>query len=51
LPAGLKIDLETVNRDLACRQKGYGRGGRMKIETDRAKLLSGVRRMKPLARH
>ena len=44
LPAGLKIDLDAVNRDLARRQKGYGRGGRMKIEADQAEILSGVRR-------
>lgn len=44
IPAGLKIDLEAINRDLARRQKGYGRGGRMKIEADRAEILSGVRR-------
>jgi chorismate synthase len=43
LPAGLKIDLEAINRDLARRQKGYGRGGRMKIETDQAEILSGIR--------
>ena len=44
LPAGLKIDLAAINRDLARRQQGYGRGGRMKIETDQAEVLSGVRR-------
>ncbi|MGO9527986.1 MAG: chorismate synthase [Verrucomicrobiia bacterium] len=44
LPAGLKIDMATINRDLARRQLGYGRGGRMKIETDQAEVLSGVRR-------
>jgi chorismate synthase len=44
LPAGLKLDSQTVNRDLARRQKGYGRGGRMKIETDQVEILSGVRR-------
>jgi chorismate synthase len=44
LPAGLQIDPEAINRDLARRQKGYGRGGRMKIETDQAEILSGVRR-------
>jgi chorismate synthase len=44
LPAGLKIDLVAINRDLARRQQGYGRGGRMKIETDQAEVLSGVRR-------
>ena len=44
LPAGLKIDLAAINRDLARRQQGYGRGGRMKLEADRAEILSGVRR-------
>ncbi len=44
LPAGLKIDLAAINRDLVRRQQGYGRGGRMKIETDQAEVLSGVRR-------
>jgi chorismate synthase len=43
LPAGLPIDLELVNRELERRQWGYGRGGRMKIERDRAEVLSGVR--------
>lgn len=43
LPAGLRLDLEKINRDLARRQQGYGRGGRMKIETDKAEILSGVR--------
>src|SRR5918997_1099280 len=43
LPAGLPIDLELVNRELERRQWGYGRGGRMKIERDRAEFLSGVR--------
>ncbi len=43
LPAGIKIDIDEINRDLARRQKGYGRGGRMKIETDKAEILSGVR--------
>jgi chorismate synthase len=42
LPAGLKVDQEFVDRDLWRRQQGYGRGGRMKIETDRAHILSGV---------
>src|SRR6201997_5256224 len=42
LPAGLKIDLNFVDRDLWRRQQGYGRGGRMKIETDKAHSLSGV---------
>ena len=44
LPAGLALDMEAVNRDLARRQKGYGRGGRMKLETDTAEVLSGMRR-------
>jgi chorismate synthase len=43
LPAGLKVDLTFVNRELWRRQQGYGRGGRMKIETDQAHFLSGVR--------
>lgn len=43
LPSGLAIDVEQVNRELERRQWGYGRGGRMKIERDRAEILSGVR--------
>lgn len=43
LPAGLAVDVESVNRELERRQWGYGRGGRMKIERDRAEVLSGVR--------
>ncbi len=43
LPAGLRLDFDYVNRDLRRRQGGYGRGGRMKIETDTAQFLSGVR--------
>jgi len=43
LPAGLRVDLEFVNRELWRRQQGYGRGGRQKIETDRAHPLSGIR--------
>src|SRR3954453_8577286 len=41
LPAGIPISLETVNRELWRRQQGYGRGGRMKIETDRAEIVAG----------
>ncbi len=41
--AGLPLDLEKINRELARRQFGYGRGGRMQIEQDRAEILSGVR--------
>ena len=43
IPAGLKIDSEFINSELARRQGGYGRGGRMKIETDKIILSSGVR--------
>src|SRR5436305_2326991 len=43
LPAGLAVDVEGINRELERRQWGYGRGGRMKIERDRAEVLSGVR--------
>ena len=43
LPAGLAVSAEGINRDLERRQWGYGRGGRMKIERDRAEILSGVR--------
>src|SRR5437667_1710668 len=49
LPAGLEIDLEFVNRELWRRQQGYGRGGRMKIERDAARILSGVRHGKTIA--
>ena len=43
LPAGVAVDLAFVDRELWRRQQGYGRGGRMKIERDRAHVLSGVR--------
>jgi chorismate synthase len=43
LPAGLEISPEDLRRDLARRQGGYGRGGRQKIETDVARIASGVR--------
>ncbi|TGU70647.1 chorismate synthase [Geomonas terrae] len=42
-PSGLKLTESDINADLARRQGGYGRGGRMKIETDRVRILSGVR--------
>jgi chorismate synthase len=42
LPAGVAVDQDFLDRDLWRRQQGYGRGGRMKIETDRAHILSGV---------
>jgi len=43
LPAGLDVRPEEINSELARRQQGYGRGGRMKIETDKARVLSGIR--------
>jgi chorismate synthase len=43
MPAGLKIDEAKINNELARRQKGYGRGGRMAIEKDTADILSGLR--------
>ncbi|MGZ6971270.1 MAG: chorismate synthase, partial [Thermoanaerobaculia bacterium] len=43
LPAGLRIDAAAVNADLARRQHGYGRGGRMKIEKDEARFTGGLR--------
>ena len=42
IPAGLPLDLEAVNQDLARRQKGFGSGGRMQIETDKVRVLGGV---------
>ena len=43
LPAGVPVDRDAIDADLRRRQGGYGRGGRMKIETDRVEILSGVR--------
>ena len=43
IPAGLALSSDDVDRDLARRQRGYGRGGRMKIERDHAELTGGVR--------
>src|SRR5947199_1204354 len=43
LPAGIPISIDTINRELWRRQQGYGRVGRMKIETVRAKIVTGVR--------
>ncbi|MDO8462007.1 MAG: chorismate synthase [Deltaproteobacteria bacterium] len=48
MPSGLPIKEEEINHQLARRQMGYGRGGRMKIEQDRAEILSGVRAGKTL---
>lgn len=43
MPSNIKIDKSFIDSELARRQQGYGRGGRMQIETDKAKILSGVR--------
>lgn len=48
LPAGVPVDQEILNRELWRRQKGYGRGGRMRIERDAAHILSGVRHGKTI---
>jgi chorismate synthase len=43
-PSGLFISSEDINFELSRRQKGYGRGGRMQIETDQVEILSGIRK-------
>jgi len=43
IPSGLPLSAEDIDRELKRRQQGYGRGGRMKIEQDRAIIMSGVR--------
>ncbi len=43
LPAGVPVSIASIDRELWRRQQGFGRGGRMKIETDRAHIVSGVR--------
>ncbi len=43
LPAGIPISIDAINRELWRRQQGFGRGGRMKIETDTAEIVAGVR--------
>ena len=48
IPSGLEISSDYINIELSRRQKGHGRGGRMKIETDKAVILSGVRHGKTL---
>lgn len=45
MPAGLKLNLREINRKLALRQSGYGRGERQKLEKDEIELLSGVRNL------
>ena len=49
LPAGLLLDEDVLNRDMARRQLGHGRGGRMKIERDSAQVTAGVRHGSTLA--
>lgn len=48
IPAGIAVDLGFVNRELWRRQQGYGRGGRMRMETDQAHIISGVRHGKTI---
>jgi chorismate synthase len=43
MPSNLKVTADDINRDLARRQSGAGRGGRMRIESDRVEILSGIR--------
>lgn len=43
MPAGVYVSADRINAQLALRQRGFGRGGRMKIETDKVEILSGVR--------
>src|ERR1700735_1278317 len=48
MPAGVTVEQEFIDRELWRRQKGYGRGGRMRIERDTAHILSGVRHGKTI---
>jgi chorismate synthase len=48
MPAGIPVSLAAIDRELWRRQQGFGRGGRMKIETDRAHIVSGVRHSKTI---
>jgi len=48
LPAGLTVDENAINKDLARRQEGYGRGGRMQIERDKVKIITGIKAKKTL---
>lgn len=48
LPAGVEVDQQFIDRELWRRQRGYGRGGRMRIESDTAHILSGVRHGKTI---
>ena len=42
MPAGVYVSADRINAQLALRQRGFGRGGRMKIETDKVEILSGA---------
>lgn len=44
MSAGLRVDIKKINRELARRRSGFGRGRRMQIENDRAKILSGLKK-------
>src|SRR5690348_2756496 len=48
LPAGIPISFDAINHELWRRQQGYGRGGRMKIETDTVEIVAGVRHSKTI---
>lgn len=48
VPAGINIDIDFINNELSRRQVGYGRGGRMLIEKDTVKILSGIRHGKSM---
>lgn len=48
VPANIPLTAQDINQELAKRQQGYGRGGRMKIETDQVDILSGIRHGKTL---
>ena len=48
IPAGLELSKEYIDKQLSRRQKGYGRGGRMKIEKDQAEIWGGIRHGKTL---
>ena len=48
LPAGMSVDVDAINHELHRRQLGYGRGGRQKIEKDRADIFAGVRHGKTI---
>ena len=48
IPAGLDVDVDLINRELARRQGGYGRGKRMEIEQDQVEILAGIKRGKTL---